>query len=59
MKNIIPITLFGKDYWNKVINFEYLSDMGLIEENYLSIFQYTDNAQEASDLIRKSSGNTH
>ncbi len=53
MKKNIPIILFGRDYWNKVINFEYLSDMGLIEENHLSIFKYADSAEESWDLIKK------
>ena len=52
MKKNIPIILFGRDYWNKVINFEYLCEMGLIEENHLSIFKYADSAQEAWDLIK-------
>ena len=53
MKKHIPIVLFGRDYWNKVINFQYLSDMGLIEENHLSIFKYADSAKEAWDLIKE------
>ena len=47
MKHNIPIILFGKSYWEKVINFQFLSDMGLIKENDLSIFQYADTANEA------------
>ena len=53
MKKNIPIILFGRDYWNKVINFEYLCDMGLIEEKHLSIFKYADSANEAWALIKK------
>ena len=52
MKKNIPIILFGRDYWNKVINFEYLCDMGLIEEKHLSIFKYADSAEEAWALIK-------
>ena len=29
-KSKIPIILFGKKYWKNLINFEYLSDFGLI-----------------------------
>ncbi len=53
MKKNIPIILFGRNYWNKVINFEYLCDMGLIEEKHLSIFKYADSADEAWSLIKK------
>ena len=53
MKKNIPIILFGRSYWEKVINFQFLSDMGLIEENDLSIFQYADTPNEAWNLIKK------
>ncbi len=52
MKKNIPIILFGRSYWEKVINFQFLSDMGLIGENDLSIFQYADTAKEAWNLIK-------
>jgi len=51
MKRNIPIILFGKDYWNNVINFSFLADNGLIEDDNLSIFQYADTPQEAFNLI--------
>ena len=54
MKRHIPIILFGRSYWEKVINFQFLSDMGLIGENDLSIFQYSDTAIEAWNLIKNS-----
>ncbi len=54
MKKNIPIILFGRSYWEKVINFQFLSEMGLIGENDLSIFQYADTANEAWDLIKNS-----
>ncbi len=52
MKKKIPIILFGRSYWEKVINFQFLLDMGLIGENDLSIFQYADTANEAWNLIK-------
>ena len=52
MKKNIPIILFGRSYWEKVINFQFLSEMGLIGENDLSIFQYADTANEAWNLIK-------
>ena len=53
MKKNIPIILFGRSYWEKVINFQFLSDMGLIGENDLSIFQYADTAKEAWGIIQR------
>ena len=52
MKRNIPIILFGRSYWEKVINFQFLYDMGLIGENDLSIFQYAETANKAWNLIK-------
>jgi len=54
MKTKIPIILFGKQYWNKVINFDYLADLGLIEDKHLNLFQYADTASEAWAIIKSS-----
>jgi len=58
MKKNIPIILFGRSYWDNVINFKFLSDMGLIGENDLSIFQYADTANEAWKIIKQNSKNS-
>jgi len=52
MKNQIPIILFGRDYWSKVIDFQFLSDYGLISDEHMNIFQYADSASEAWDIIK-------
>ena len=54
MKNKIPIILFGREYWNKIINFEYLSDLGLISDEHLNLFEYADTASEAWEIIKSS-----
>ena len=54
MKNKIPIILFGREYWDKVINFEYLADLGLISDEHLNLFEYADTASEAWEIIKSS-----
>ena len=54
MKNKIPIILFGKEYWDKVINFEYLADIGLISDEHLNLFEYADTPLEAWEIIKSS-----
>ena len=54
MKNKIPIILFGREYWDKIINFEYLSDLGLISDEHLNLFEYADTASEAWEIINSS-----
>ena len=54
MKTKIPIILFGKEYWDKIINFEYLADHGLIADEHLNLFKYADSASEAWEIIKLS-----
>ena len=54
MKNKIPIILFGREYWNKIINFKYLADLGLISDEHLNLFEYADTASEAWEIIKSS-----
>ena len=54
MKTKIPIILFGRKYWNKLINFKYLADLGLITDEHLNLFEYADSASEAWEIIKSS-----
>ena len=54
MKTKIPIILFGREYWDKIINFEYLADHGLIADEDLNLFKYADSASEAWEIIKSS-----
>ena len=47
MKIETLIILFGREYWDKIINFEYLADHGLIADAHLNLFKYADSASEA------------
>ncbi len=47
MKKEIPIVLFGKDFWNEVINWDYLVRVGTISADDLSLFHFSDSTEEA------------
>lgn len=47
----IPVLLFGKEYWKRVLDFEVMVDEGTIDPRDVEIFQYVETAQEALDLI--------
>jgi uncharacterized protein (TIGR00730 family) len=50
----IPIVLFERDYWTRVINFEVLADEGMIKPEDLGFFQFAETAEEAWDcLVRR------
>jgi len=47
----VPIILFGRDYWSKVINFQFLADEGVISDHDLSLFSYAETPEEAWQQI--------
>ncbi|NMC19851.1 MAG: LOG family protein [Thermogutta sp.] len=47
----IPIIIFGKEYWERVLDFGYLADEGVIDDEDLDLFEYAETAQEAWDII--------
>ena len=54
IKKNLPIILFGKEYWNKLINFETLVEFGTIDRKDLNLFFLTDGVDEAYDYITSS-----
>lgn len=52
----IPVLLFGKEFWDKVIDFEALVEEGTIDCEDLALFEFVETAEEAWDRISKASG---
>ncbi|HUP92416.1 MAG TPA: LOG family protein [Solimonas sp.] len=48
----MPIVLFGKDFWESMVNFRGLADWGLISEADLQLFKLCDTVEEAMDFLR-------
>ena len=46
----LPIILFGKDFWDKVVNFQYLVDAGMICPRS-ELFHYAETAEEGWKII--------
>ena len=54
MRKPMPIVLFGKDYWNEVINFDALVRHGTISAEDVNLVHRTDSLDEAFDwLVRQ------
>lgn len=49
----LPIVLFYKKFWQNLINFDYLVDMGMISKQDLDLFVFVDTADEAFDYLTK------
>ncbi len=48
----LPVLLFGKKYWQRIIHFEALVEEGTIDPNDLDLFQYVETAKEAWTAIQ-------
>ncbi|WP_260580594.1 LOG family protein [Sphingopyxis sp. PET50] len=48
----IPIVLFCKEFWTRVVNFEALVDEGVISARDLSLFHFVETAEEAWAIIQ-------
>ena len=48
----VPILLFGREYWQRVINFDAMVDEGTIDPEDLDLFQYVETASEAWAVIK-------
>jgi uncharacterized protein (TIGR00730 family) len=49
----IPIIVFGREYWQRAINFQYLADEGTIDDEDLSLISYAETAEEAWEIIQR------
>jgi predicted Rossmann-fold nucleotide-binding protein len=43
----VPIILFGRDYWSKIIDFDQLAETGVISDDHLDLFSWAETPQEA------------
>jgi uncharacterized protein (TIGR00730 family) len=49
----IPIILFGREYWQHVIDFQFLADQGTIGDDDLKLLSYAETAAEAWEIIKR------
>ena len=47
----IPVLLFGRDFWERVVDFQALVDEGTISAVDLSLFRFVETAEEAWEII--------
>ena len=43
----LPILLFGRDYWERVVNWDALAEEGVIAPQDLNLFSFVETADEA------------
>ena len=52
----VMVVLVGREFWEHVINWQWLVENGLIAQQDLQLFHYAETAQEAWDLIVRHNG---
>lgn len=49
----MPVLLYGRDFWERVVNFEALVEEGVISAKDLDIFTFCETAQEGWDVVQR------
>ncbi|MBL7157781.1 MAG: LOG family protein [Candidatus Omnitrophica bacterium] len=52
-KRPLPVILFGRDYWKRVINFDEMYKYGTISKKDLRLFKMFDDVDETFDYLKK------
>jgi uncharacterized protein (TIGR00730 family) len=47
----VPFLMFGREFWEKIIDWNALADAGTISEDDLDLFRFVETADEAIDVI--------
>ena len=50
---LVPLILFGREFWHKIIDFEALAAFGTIAPGDVELMQFVETADEAWDIIVK------
>jgi len=48
----IPVLFYGKDFWNRVVNFEALVEEGVISPRDLGLFHFCETAEEGWEIVQ-------
>jgi uncharacterized protein (TIGR00730 family) len=49
----LPVLLFGREFWERVVNFKALVEEGVIAPHDLDIFHWCEDAKEAWDFVQR------
>lgn len=52
-KKYMPVVLYGKDFWNEIINFDALLKWGMISKEDLKLFKVCDSVPETVEHLKK------
>jgi uncharacterized protein (TIGR00730 family) len=52
-KKYMPIIVYGTEYWNRILDFQALAEMGTIDEEDLQCFRFADDVDEAFEYLKE------
>lgn len=52
----VPVLLFGRQFWERIVNWEALAESGTISREDLELFHYAETAEEGWDVVREALG---
>jgi hypothetical protein len=47
----IPIILYGRQYWESILDFRKMADEGIVADEDLDLFSYAETPEEAWQII--------
>ena len=50
----VPVVLLGKEYWQRLIDFDFLVEQGAIDKTDLNLFNIVDSVEEAWEILASS-----
>ncbi|HVJ02197.1 MAG TPA: LOG family protein [Sphingomonas sp.] len=48
----IPVLFYGKEFWNRVVNFDALCEEGVISPRDLNLFRFVETAEEGWEIVQ-------
>jgi uncharacterized protein (TIGR00730 family) len=49
----VPVILYGREFWDNVVNFQYLADEGVIADEHLKLIEYAETPQEVWEILTR------
>jgi predicted Rossmann-fold nucleotide-binding protein len=49
----MSVVIYGRSYWEKILNFDALVKYGMIGAEDLNLFRFADTPQEAFEVLKK------
>ena len=59
IKKSIPIVLYGKEFWDNIVNWNYLLKAGTISKKDLDLFTICDSVDDAFSFLTTQITGTH